>query len=448
MGGSGAIGGGGGICAGSVIGFGGGGFGLGGADGGAGDDAGAAAEGEVFEAPLDEDLDAALKLDDVHEVDEEPGHPRDQAGDVNAENIGDGGGATDDGHVTFIEIVEWARRWFSFEARENHFGGVMPFLNGGLRDAGNLFAILFDDVSKIADDENVWKIGNGEIGKDFDLAVLVGFGGSAFGETLAEGSDVDAAGPENGFGVETAGGIALLEVEAVGVDVGDESIFADVDAETGDELFGFGGKIFGIRGENARAAFEKNDVSFFGTNAAKIVAQGFASDFGEGAGEFEPGGAGTDNDEGEPGAGFGFGGGTLGAFEGVEKFVADGGGFFDGFEAGSIFAPLVFAVVGGFGAGGDDEEVVGEDTAVAKGYVFRDRIDIGGFTEKNFGIFLAAQNSAKRRGNLAGRKRAGGDLIEEGLEEMEVATVEEGDLRRRRALAFVRQKGRQSHRRG
>ena len=137
----------------------------------------------------------------------------------------------------------------------------------------------------------------------------------------------------------------------------------------------------------------------------KSCYEGFASDFGESAGEFEASGTGADNDEGEPGAGFGFGGGTLGAFEGVEKFVADGGGFFDGFEAGSIFAPLVFAVVGGFGAGGDDEGVVGEDGAVAKGYVFRDRIDIGGFAEQNFGIFLAAQDGAKRRSNL-GREKA------------------------------------------
>ena len=78
---------------------------------------------------------------------------------------------------------------------------------------------------------------------------------------------------------------------------------------------------------------------FFGTNVAKIVTQRFVGDFGERSGEFEAGGTGTDNDEREPGAGFGFRGGALGAFERVEKFVADGGGFFDGLEAGSIFAP-------------------------------------------------------------------------------------------------------------
>ena len=75
------------------------------------------------------------------------------------------------------------------------------------------------------------------------------------------------------------------------------------------------------------------------------------------------------------------------------------------------------------------EEVVGEDSAIAKGHVLRDRIDIGGVAEQNFGIFLAAENSAKRRGDFAGRERAGGDLIEKRLEEMEVALVDEGDLR-------------------
>ena len=114
-----------------------------------------------------------------------------------------------------------------------------------------------------------------------------------------------------------------------------KAFFADLDAEARDELFGFGGEIFGIGGKNTRTAFEENDSSFFGTDAAEIVAKRFASNFGESAGEFEAGGAGTDDDEGEPGAGFGFGGGAFGTFEGEEELVADGGGFLNGFEAGS-----------------------------------------------------------------------------------------------------------------
>ena len=282
-------------------------------------------------------------------------------------------------------------------------------------------------MGEVADDKDVGEIGDGEIGVDLDFAGAVGFGTSAFGDAAAKRSGVHATGPENGFGVKMRGGVGAFEVEAVGGDVGDESVFVNFDAETSEERFGFGGEIFGIGGEDARAAFHKNDAGFLGTDAAEIVAKGLASDFGEGAGEFEAGGASSDDDEGEPGACFGFGRGAFGALKGEEKFVADGGGFLNGFEAGSNVAPLIFAEVGGFGAGGDDEHVVGEDGAVAESDGFGDGVEVHGFAKEDFGVFLAAEDGAKRRGDFTGRERASGDLIEKRLEKMEVALVEEGD---------------------
>jgi hypothetical protein len=101
----------------------------------AGDQAGAAAEGKVKEAPLDQDEDAALEFNDVDEVDEEPDEPGDETGHVDAENVGDGGGAADDGHVAFVEIFEG---WKSAagEASLDKFCGVAAALNGDLGDAG------------------------------------------------------------------------------------------------------------------------------------------------------------------------------------------------------------------------------------------------------------------------------------------------------------------------
>ena len=88
---------------------------------------------------------------------------------------------------------------------------------------------------------------------------------------------------------------------------------------------------------------------------AEVVLEGFVGDFREGAGELQAGGSGADDHESEPGAGFFMGGGALGTFKGVKDFVADGGGFLDGLEARSPFAPGVIAVVGGLRAGGDDK---------------------------------------------------------------------------------------------
>src|SRR6267378_6591919 len=72
----------------------------------AGDQAGAAAEREIFESPLNENDHAALKLDDVDEVDEEPHQPSEQTGNVDTRNICYRGRAADHGHVSFIEIMK------------------------------------------------------------------------------------------------------------------------------------------------------------------------------------------------------------------------------------------------------------------------------------------------------------------------------------------------------
>jgi len=297
-----------------------------------------------------------------------------------------------------------------------------------LSDAGKGLAIFILGEGEIADDEDFRMAGNGEVGLDFDAAGAIGFGVEAFGNFFAEGSGSDSAGPEHGACGERVVVIAVFVSDTGGGDVRDEDAFHDFHAEASDKGFGFGGKIFGVGVEHAVAAFHEEDAGFFGMDVAEIVAQSFAGDFGEGAGEFQAGGAGSDDDESEPGAGFGGIGGAFGALEGVEEFVANGGGFFKGFEAGSGFTPSVFAVVGGLRASGDDEGVVGKFGGVAEKDEFSGGVEIHSFAQEDLGIFLAAEDGTQGRGDFAGRERAGGDLIEERLEEMEVALINESDL--------------------
>jgi len=101
----------------------------------AGDESGAAVEGEVEKAPLYEYDDAALEFDDVDQMDEEPDAPGNETGNVDAENIGDGGGAADDSHVAFVEIFERRQR-AACKTRFDEFAGVAAALDGDLRDAG------------------------------------------------------------------------------------------------------------------------------------------------------------------------------------------------------------------------------------------------------------------------------------------------------------------------
>src|SRR5208337_2915370 len=157
--------------------------------------------------------------------------------------------------------------------------------------------------------------GNSEVGLDFDATGAIGFGVEACGDLFAERSGDDTAGPDYGARGQRIVVIAVFVSDAVRGDVRDEDAFHDFYAEVSDEGFGFGGKIFGVGVEDAVAAFHEEDAGFFGMNVAEIVAQGFAGDFGKGAGKFEAGGACTNDDKGEPGTGFGGIGGALGALE-------------------------------------------------------------------------------------------------------------------------------------
>src|ERR1700736_4346622 len=117
---------------------------------------------------------------------------------MKTKNIRDSGGAADHGHVSFIEIVECGFGFFIFDARVNGFGGVGSALDGYLSDAGQGLAVFFHSVGKIADDEYIWIIGDGEIGIYFDAAAFVGFGVSALRQFSSEGGGLDSTGPENG----------------------------------------------------------------------------------------------------------------------------------------------------------------------------------------------------------------------------------------------------------
>src|SRR5580693_5539516 len=127
----------------------------------AGDQARAAAKREVFESPLYENADAALKLHDVNQVDEEPHEPGEQSGNVDAKNIRHRGRAADHGHLAFIEIMKGRQLFLPFQPCLDDFGGVRSALDRDLRDTRQRRSLLIDGVSKITNDENVRKIGNG-----------------------------------------------------------------------------------------------------------------------------------------------------------------------------------------------------------------------------------------------------------------------------------------------
>src|SRR6266700_5620650 len=123
----------------------------------------AAVEGQVLKTPLDEDENAALKFDDGNQVDKQPDQPCEQTRKMHAKNVGDGGGASDDGHIALVKIVKCSGLRLFFHPRANHFCRVGAALHSNLSDTGERSAIFIVRQSQIANNEHIGKIWNCEV---------------------------------------------------------------------------------------------------------------------------------------------------------------------------------------------------------------------------------------------------------------------------------------------
>src|SRR5579863_2995156 len=290
-------------------------------------------------------------------------------------------------------------------------------------------------VCQIANHENFRMAGNGEIGLDDDAARFVQRRAGGFGERAAERGSEDSGGPENRVRGNEFGAIAIADGDSIVPHAGDEGAGPHGDAEAREHFSRGLGKLRRIRGENAIGGFDEDDAGFRRVNVAEVIEERVVRDFAESAGEFDARWAGADDDESEAGADF-FGiGFALGGFESKQDAAAHVGGVFDGLQAGSELFPIVVAEILVAGAGGDDERVVfggavAEDDAAIGG------VNLHGLAEQYLRVFLALEDIAQRRGDIAGRKRAGGDLVEQRLEEVVIVAVNERDFHGRAAQSL------------
>ena len=132
--------------------------------------------------------------------------------------------------------------------------------------------------------------------------------------------------------------------------------------------------------------------------------QGFIGNLGERAREFQTSRSGANNHKRKPRAGVFFSGRTLRTFKRKQNFLADIGGFFDCFEARCHFPPGVVSVVRRLRTRRNNQGVVFELSAIAQCKTVILGVNVGGFAEQHFCIFLFTQHAAQRRSDLSGRK--------------------------------------------
>ena len=163
---------------------------------------------------------------------------------------------------------------------------------------------------------------------------------------------------------------------------------------------------------------------------AEIVAQGVVRNLSQRPGQFHPRGAAAHDHERQPlvaPLGIGL---ALGVLESRQHAPADLGGVLDGFQTGRQRVPFVMAEIRVGGAAGYDQVVVGNGP-VLEDHAPPGDIEIHRFGQQHLGVAVTAKHGTQRRGNFTGRKPARGDLVQQGLKQVKVAPVHQGQFHRR-----------------
>ncbi|MCW0450731.1 hypothetical protein NB706_003565 [Xanthomonas sacchari] len=217
----------------------------------------------------------------------------------------------------------------------------------------------------------------------------------------------------------------------MGVDVGDRDPGQHVHAELLQLFLRLGREVFGERGQHPRAGLDQPHPRLGRVDAAELVLQRVPGDLRQGAGQLDPGGAAADDGEAEPGRARGGVGFRFGTFERQQQVPAQLQRVVQGLQAGCVRGPVVVTEIGMGGAGGDQQVVVGQRLPIGQAHLPRLLVDVDDFPKAHFDVVLVAQDLPQRRGDVRGRQAGGGDLVQQRLEQVMVAAVDQGDVQRR-----------------
>ena len=220
-------------------------------------------------------------------------------------------------------------------------------------------------------------------------------------------------------------------LDAVCVHPGHHHAGANVDTECGQLPAGARRQRLGIGGEDAVGGLEQDDPGGRRVDGAELPGHRAERDLGDRSGHLDAGRSAADHDEGQVGFAFTGIGRTLGSFEREEDPSADLQCVLDGLEAGSVRLPVVVTEVGVRGAGGEHEMIEADHRAVVERHVRLARIDVRHFAEEHADIGLIGQHRPDRCrdvGRIQTRRR---HLVEQRLEEVVVAAVDQRDPNRR-----------------
>ena len=263
--------------------------------------------------------------------------------------------------------------------------------------------------------------------------------GAALGPELRrERRRADAGGPDHRPCRDSLGAtVRRLDRRRLPVDGDHGAVEHRRDAELAQLPRGALGQRLRERRQQPVAELDEQHARAARVDQAEVAAQRVARQLTDLAGHLDAGRPAAHDDEGQLGVALLLAGAHLGPLERRQQPRAHDQRALERLHLGGDLGPLVVAEVGVAGPGRDDQGVVGQRRGrlQAAGRSERDlarlEVEARHLGEQHAHVAVAAEQHAKRIGDLSGRQRPGGDLVGQGLEQMEVAPVDERDVHRR-----------------
>lgn len=162
-------------------------------------------------------------------------------------------------------------------------------------------------------------------------------------------------------------------------------------------------------------------------DVAEIPGEGGTGELGDRAGQLHAGRAGADDDEGQQRCSALLVRLAFRFLEGDQNAPPDRRGVLKRLQPRGVRLPVVVAEIGVARACSQHERVVGNDGTVIEQDLPGLLVDAGDGRQQGGDVWTVAQQMPDRPGDLGGGERSRRHLIEQRLEQMMVATVDDGD---------------------
>jgi len=361
-----------------------------------------------------------------------PRPPADPAGEPQPAEIDQRAAAPDGGDIAQMPVAERHRPVVAGQPRADHPRGVASALLGGVADARHGPAVRQRGGDGVADGEDARVTRHAEVRVHLHAPGAI----RRDAEPARGRRGEHARGPDDRAGGEPRAAI----FDAVRMHRGHRLAQLDFDAQFVQCPLGIGRHLGLEIGQHARPRLDQYHPRIRRPDAAEIVAQGDAGQLDDRPCQLHARRARADDDEGEQRPaplGIGF---ELGLFERRQQPAPHGGGILQRLQAGREGFPVVMAEIGMLRAGGDDQPVIGNAAATRQPDRARRRVDAGHAIHQRRHVLAFVDELADRPGDLGRTQRGRRHLVEQRLEQMVVASVDERD---RRTGALERLDGRE-----